>query len=239
MEQYPAAILAGGLATRLHPITGKIPKALVEVGGQPFIAHQLCLLRHHGFTRVVVCAWHLGEMIRDVVGNGERFGLQVDYVFDGEQPLGTAGAIRRALPTLGDTFFVLYGDSYLPCDYTAVQASFEEQGKTGLMTVYRNNGQWDMSNIEFRDGRILAYDKKKRTPCMEHIDYGLGVFRQSAFMGLPEGKSADLEEIYRNLLGCGELAAQEITTRFYEIGSFEGLKELDGLLTEDAGRFLV
>src|SRR5579864_6791465 len=139
----PVAILAGGLATRLRPMTDKIPKALIEINGQPFIAHQLRLLAGRGIARVVLCLGYRGEMVRDYVRDGWNFGLQVNYSFDGPELRGTAGAIHQALPLLGESFFVLYGDSYLPCDYAAVEHSFTESGKPALMTVHRNDGQWD------------------------------------------------------------------------------------------------
>ena len=177
----PVAILAGGLATRLRPLTEKIPKALVEINGEPFIAHQLRLLESKGIRRIVLCLGYCGEMVRDLVRDGSRFGLAVDYSFDGPTLRGTAGAIHQALPVLDEAFFVLYGDSYLTCDYAAVAQAFHDQGKTGLMTVFQNEGHWDSSNVEFAAGRILAYDKKNPTPRMRSIDYGLGVFHRRAF----------------------------------------------------------
>ena len=177
----PVAVLCGGLATRLRPMTETIPKALIELNGEPFLAHQLRLLHSRGIERAVLCVGYRGEMIQEFVGNGERFGLQVEIVFDGPVLLGTAGAIRRAVPLLGEKFFVLYGDSYLPCDYAAVCSAFLRSGKRGLMTVFRNEGKFDTSNVEYRDGQILRYDKKERTPEMRHIDYGLGAFRAGCF----------------------------------------------------------
>jgi NDP-sugar pyrophosphorylase family protein len=238
MNLYPVIILAGGLATRLRPITEKIPKALVEVGGQPFIAHQLRLLQSYGAHCVVVSAWYKGEMIREFVGNGEQFGLDVQYVFDGDHPLGTAGAIRQALPLLKGPFFVLYGDSYLPCDYADVQEHFDQHTQPGLMTVYRNHGKWDTSNVEMSNDNILCYDKKERTPRMEFIDYGLGMFKPEVFASLPQGQPADLTEVYQNLVAQHNLLAYEVKQRFYEIGSFDGLRELDELLTRDPNQFL-
>src|ERR1035441_2410300 len=176
----PIAILAGGLATRLRPITETLPKALIEVAGEPFLAHQLRLLRRPGFERVVLGGGHLRAKNGGVAGDGRAFGLHVEYAFDGPQLLGTAGALRRALPLLGDAFAVIYGDSYLPCDCRAALAAFSESGKLGLMSVYRNEGLWDTSNVEFTGGRILAYDKANRTPAMRHIDYGLGVLQRAA-----------------------------------------------------------
>jgi NDP-sugar pyrophosphorylase family protein len=219
------AILAGGLATRLRPITETVPKSLLEVNGEPFAVHQLRFLQFKGIRRVVMCVGHLGEQIQRVIGDGSALGIQVDYSFDGPVLLGTAGAIRNALPELGDSFFVMYGDSYLPCDYAAIARNFESAGVFGMMTVFRNEGKWDTSNVEFEGGKILAYSKTKRTPRMRYIDNGLGVFRAEAFKDLPAGKTCDLAELYADLLRRKQLAAYEVTERFYEIGSPAGLRE--------------
>jgi NDP-sugar pyrophosphorylase family protein len=221
----PVAILAGGLATRLQPLTTTIPKALIEVNGEPFIAHQLRLLRAHGITHVVICAGHLGDMLQAYEGDGEKFGVQVRFAFDGTRLLGTAGALKQALPLLGEAFFVLYGDAYLPCDYGAIQTAFEHSGRLALMTVFANAGRWDRSNVELSDGRMLAYDKQHPTLQMRHIDYGLGVFRRTAFAAVPETQCYDLATLYQELLARGALAAYEVGQRFYEIGSFAGLEE--------------
>jgi NDP-sugar pyrophosphorylase family protein len=233
-ELLPVAILAGGLATRLHPLTQALPKALVDVNGEPFIAHQLRLLQANGIERVVVCVGYLGEMIQAFAGDGRRFRLRVEFSYDGPRLLGTAGAVKRALPLLGESFFVLYGDSYLPCDYRAVLTTFEQRGKPALMTVFRNDGRWDRSNVQFVDGDILAYDKRHPTRPMHHIDYGLGVFHGSAFEMVPEGQPFDLAALYRAHLSRGELAAHEVDQRFYEIGSLAGLEEMRRYLATQA-----
>jgi NDP-sugar pyrophosphorylase family protein len=221
----PVAILAGGLATRLRPATEKIPKSLLEVNGEPFIAHQLRLLKANGVPRVVLCVGFLGEMVRDVVKDGHAFGLEVKYSFDGPALLGTAGALKRALPLLGRAFLTLYGDSYLLCDYAAVAKTFEESGKQALMTVFHNEGQWDTSNVQFENGAILSYNKKERTPRMKYIDYGLGAFAAKALDRVPADQAFDLADLYQAILAEGELAGMEILQRFYEIGSPEGLAE--------------
>jgi NDP-sugar pyrophosphorylase family protein len=225
-ELVPAAILSGGLATRLRPLTECRPKALIDINGEPFVAHQLRLLRSRGITRVVLCVGYLGEQIRDAIGSGDAFSLNLLYSFDGPNLLGTAGALRKALPLLGSAFFVLYGDSYLECDYAAVQRAFQTAKKPGLMTVYRNEDQWDASNVEFSGGQIHAYDKQVRTPAMKHIDYGLGVLSSAAVASVPAGQTFDLAELYRELLVRGELAAYEVTQRFFEVGSLTGMEEL-------------
>jgi NDP-sugar pyrophosphorylase family protein len=224
----PVAILAGGLATRLGPLTEKVPKSLILIDGEPFVAHQLRLLQSRGIHRVILCIGHLGEQIERVVGNGRAFGVEVTYSCDGPTLLGTAGAIRTALPELGENFFVIYGDSYLVCDYAAVEQEFLQRRKLGLMTVFRNEGQWDTSNVDFEDGRILAYSKKNRTPRMRYIDYGLGAFRADAFAG---SGATDLADVYGELLQAGELAGVEVRERFYEIGSPSGLREMTNFLS--------
>jgi NDP-sugar pyrophosphorylase family protein len=224
----PVAILAGGLATRLGPLTEKVPKSLILIDGEPFVAHQLRLLQSRGIHRVILCLGHLGEQIERVVGDGRAFGVEVTYSYDGPTLLGTAGAIRTALPELGENFFVIYGDSYLVCDYAAVEQEFLHRRKLGLMTVFRNDGQWDTSNVDFEEGRILAYSKKNRTPRMRYIDYGLGAFRAEAFAG---SGAADLADVSEELLRAGELAAVEVRERFYEIGSPSGLREMTNFLS--------
>ena len=228
----PVILLAGGLATRLRPITEKIPKALVEINGRPFLDYQMRLLAANGVKRVVLSVAYRGELIEEYLGNGSRYGIEVSYSFDGSTFLGTAGAIRRALPQLGARFFTLYGDSYLTAPFADVERKFLESGKEALMTVYHNVGLFDTSNVEFSGGRIVAYDKKVRSAAMQHIDYGLGVFRAAVFAGLPEGASCDLATLYQDVLQRGELAAHEVHERFYEIGTASGIEDTSRFLTE-------
>jgi NDP-sugar pyrophosphorylase family protein len=230
----PVAILAGGLATRLRPLTEKIPKLLIEVAGEPFFSHQIRLLKKSGLTRLVLCVGYLGEKIAELYGDGSKFGMQIEYSFDGEKLLGTGGALIRALPKLGDAFYVLYGDSYLPIDYRTVGDFFLKSGRLGLMTVYENHGHYDTSNVWFEDGEIKIYDKKAKVPQMHHIDYGLGVFRATAFDGFPRDAVVDLAEMQKFLVGQKQLAGYEIKDRFYEIGSPSGLAELEARLSPNA-----
>jgi NDP-sugar pyrophosphorylase family protein len=229
-HSFPLALLAGGLSMRLRPLTEKIPKALVIIRGEPFIAHQLRLLQKKGIYRVVILTGYLGEQIRDYVGDGAE--LDVTYACDGSQLLGTAGAIKKALPLLGTDFFVMYGDSYLVCDYRRAQACYDAAGKLALMTVFKNEGQWDTSNVIFKAGHIFAYDKKNSHPDMRHIDYGLGIFNQQAFASIPANQPFDLAVLYQQLLKSDQLSAYEVFERFYEIGSFLGITEIEGVLNE-------
>jgi NDP-sugar pyrophosphorylase family protein len=229
LSQIPVAILAGGLATRLRPITEKIPKSLVPVAGKPFLAHQLEMLHAQGIRKAVLCIGFLGEMIQREFGN-EACGIQLEYSFDGEKLLGTGGAIKRALPKLGEEFFVLYGDSYLPVDYAPIAEFFHSSRKPGLMTVYRNEGKFDTSNVVYADGEIKIYDKKQKLPEMRHIDYGLSLFKSSVFEASPVDEKFDLAEVMGKLVREKQLAGYEVPERFYEMGSPAGLAELEALL---------
>ena len=233
----PVAILAGGLATRLWPMTETIPKSLVDVAGKPFAVHQLELLKRAGVKEIVYCIGYLGEKVRDELGDGSRYGLRISYSEDGPRPLGTGGAVRRAVPLLGPAFFILYGDAYLRCDYAAVEEAFRASGRKGLMTVLRNEDRWDRSNVVFEEGRILRYDKKDRDARMKYIDYGLGVLSAGVLEQYPGNESLDLATVYQDLLGAGELTGFEVTERFYEVGSAAGLEEarafLSGTTTEE------
>ena len=227
----PVAILAGGLATRLGPVAHGIPKSLVDVGGAPFAVHQIALLRDRGVTDIVFLIGHLGNAIQERLGDGSAFGVRLRYVSDGGQALGTGGAVQQALPILGDAFFVMYGDSYLECDYHAVQEAFLASGQRGLMTVCRNESRWDVSNALYVGGRIVRYDKRRPTAEMRHIDYGLGAFRRTAFDGSPQAGAFDLADVYERLLAADDLEAFEVPGRFYEIGSPAGLAETRAYLS--------
>lgn len=226
----PVAILAGGLGTRLGPLTEEFPKALIEVAGEPFAAHQLRLLARNSIQTVVFCLGHLGEQIVETVGDGSRFGIRIRYVFDGPKLLGTAGAIARALPELGEQFFILYGDSYLDCDYRSVAEAYSSSGKPALMTVFANEGRWDTSNVEFDGQRIVRYNKTTRNARMQHIDYGLGVAHRSVFNGVSTQFATDLAVVYEGLAAQGKLAALEVLHRFYEVGSVAGIRALERYL---------
>jgi NDP-sugar pyrophosphorylase family protein len=231
-------ILAGGLGTRMRPRTETVPKSLLEVAGRPFIDHQLAWLAAHGVGDVVLSVGHLGEQLEAHVRDGARFGVRVRFVSEDEGLRGTAGALRLASDrgALADDFLVVYGDSYLPIDFRTVAAAFRESGAPALMTVFHNAGRWDTSNVVFdpTTQRIVVYDKQRKLRAVEefrYIDYGLSAFRRSTIeRQVPAGVHFDLADVCRELSMRGELAGLEVTERFYEIGSPEGIAELEQLL---------
>lgn len=221
-------ILAGGLGTRLGARVRDVPKPLLEVAGEPFLIHQLRLLAGHGVTRVVLCVGYRGETIVRRIG-AERFGIAIDYSFDAPTLDGTLGAVRRALPLLGERFLILYGDSYLRLDYAAADRAWRESGLPALMTVLRNEGRWDTSNAIYEHGRVLAYDKHSPTAAMHWIDHGLGGLYASALEAVSEEES-DLAVLYGLLARRHQLCGVPVSERFYEIGTPAALAETDAFL---------
>jgi NDP-sugar pyrophosphorylase family protein len=223
----PVVILAGGLATRLYPVTRKIPKSLILIDGRPFIEHQFELMREKGVTKVFLCVGNFGKMIEAHVGDGSRFGLKVQYSYDGDILLGTGGAIKKAAGMLPDVFLILYGDSYLDVDFESVVQQFNTGTFPAMMTVYRNRNSYDTSNIIMKGGKIIKYDKRSFDPAMEYIDYGLITIRKSVFDKYPANAPFDISLVLSRLVDAGLVPGYEVTKRFYEIGSIVGIKETE------------
>jgi len=225
-----AVILAGGLGTRLFPLTETIPKVLIQVAGRPFIEYQIEQFRRHGVTDLIICVGHLGHMIEEHLGDGRRFDVSIRYGHERDGLLGTAGAIKNVEPLLEDAFFVQYGDSYLLVDYGDVMTYFCRHDATGLMVVYRNDDQWDRSNVVIDGNRVRVYDKTQKLPAMVYVDFGVSVFRRDAFASIPLGVAADLAAVYQALIEQGQLLAYVTHHRFYEVGSPQGLREFISLV---------
>jgi N-acetyl-alpha-D-muramate 1-phosphate uridylyltransferase len=217
------AILAGGLATRLRPLTKTIPKSMIEICGEPFIHWQTKKLAQAGIVDIVYCVGYKSEMIEEFLGDGSQYGVKVSYSHDGPKQLGTGGAIIKALPYLGEKFMVLYGDSYLQIDYAKVQEKHEESSRPALMTVYANSGKFDASNVNFSGGVLRNYQKGNTSLEMTHIDYGLSCFDKSVFSSYDSSVPVDLAQIFTDLVSKDLLAGYEVEERFYEIGSHQGI----------------
>jgi NDP-sugar pyrophosphorylase family protein len=219
------AILAGGLATRLRPITHTIPKSMVEVQGRPFLEYQLEFLKKGGIDDIVLCVGHLKEQIESHFGNGSSFGVRIRYSKEEEPLLGTAGALRNAIELLDDTFFVMYGDSYLFLDFQEIWRYFHRFNKSGLMVVYENENRYDTSNVSIDGNFVKKYSKTEQTADMVYIDYGVSILQRKVLDILPENEYSSLENLFSTLIARKELLAFPVKQRFYEIGSKEGLKE--------------
>lgn len=219
------AILAGGLATRLRPTTDSIPKSMIEIEGKPFIEYQLDMLSKQRITDVVLCIGYLGDQIERHVGDGCKFGVKVKYSYEEKKLLGTAGALKNAEHLLNEQFFVIYGDSYLFLDFAAVVAYLKRFNKLGLMAVYKNNNQFDKSNVVIENNLVKVYDKKHKIEGMHYIDYGAMLLRKRLLDLIPDGQFCALEDVLIPVVEQGELLAYKVQKRFYEVGSIEGINE--------------
>ena len=232
-------ILAGGLATRMRPLTDALPKALIPTAGRPFIDYQLEWLARVGVTRVLLSVGYQGQMLSEYAGDGSRWGLELSVVDEGTELRGTAGALRLAFDrgALDESFLLTYGDSFLPIDFSAVWQAFLACGKPALMTVFRNAGRWDQSNAVLDQGQVF-YDKTRRSRPAEdfqYIDYGLSALRRALVPRfVPEQGKHDLAAIFHELGKNGELAGFEVQQRFFEIGSPSGLSDFEQWLTTRA-----
>jgi NDP-sugar pyrophosphorylase family protein len=235
-------ILAGGLGTRLRPVTATIPKALIEVGGRPFADHQLALLASWGIDDVVYSIGYAGRQIRQFVGDGGRWGIRVRYCDEGDDLRGTAGALGLAHEQrlLDPEFAVIYGDSYLELDAAAVWAAFVAGRPAATMTVYRNEGRYDSTNAVVEDGLVTRYEKGLTDPLgagMHHIDYGFSILDRDAVLPMIDpGAVVDLATVFSRLSAERRLQAYEVSDRFYEVGSHAGIAELDAHLTAGQAR---
>ncbi len=217
-------ILAGGMATRLYPVTLEIPKSLIDINGIPFIQHQINLIKSRGISNVVLCLGKFAKPIEDYLGDGSANSLNIKYSYDGDTLLGTGGALKNAFPLLTDPFMILYGDSYLNIEYIDIMDYFNNFDKLGLMTVLKNENKWDKSNIVFKDGKILKYDKTEDAE-FEYIDYGFSILRKDAFAPYLTVDKFDLKDVFKDLISKNEMFGYEVHSRFYEIGSFKGIEE--------------
>jgi NDP-sugar pyrophosphorylase family protein len=228
----PLAILAGGYATRLGSLTTETPKCLIEINGRPFVDWQLELLIANGYSEFVFCVSYKSDAIKEHLGDGKDRGVSIQYSLDGPTQLGTGGAIQNAIPKLGETFGVIYGDSYLPTSYLSIEKEFWSSKSQGLMAVYENQNQFDYSNVEFVNGKLINYEKGTNNKNMRHIDYGITLFRQEAFRPWRDQSSFDLSKVCHQLAKNEQLGGFEVFERFYEIGSIQGIKEFSQYLRE-------
>lgn len=225
IAEMKVAILCGGLGSRLGPLTKDTPKALVEVAGEPFLAHQLRLLRIAGLKKVVLLCGHKGAMIWNAFRAGSEHGMELEYSFDEDGPLGTGGAVAKALPLLGEAFYVLYGDSYLQIDYQALGTVLLRKGCLGVMAVKR----YVLGNVEVdAEGEWVIDYRKSCAPTMPYVDMGLQAFKAEAFAD--HAGAFDLGVVQQALAAKLELAAYHCQQDFYEIGTPQGLFELHDLL---------
>lgn len=230
-------ILAGGMGTRIQSVAGNLPKALVPVANKPFVFHQLDLLREHGLKKILILAGYRSDMIKQALGDGSSTGFHIQIISENpDRLLGTGGALVNAIDHLDEAFMVMYGDSYLPVDYRQIIQWFQNQSRPAMMSVFHNAGQWDQSNVRVDGDRVAYYRKNAPAGSVDYIDYGLSIFRKDIIRRYQHAAMPlDMASIMYDLVDSRELAAYEVSQRFYEIGKPEGWAELDSLLKARSG----
>lgn len=225
-----ATILAGGLGTRLKPITQRIPKVMLSINGKPFLLYLLEHLRRQGITEIILCIGYLGEQVRNFLQDGESFGLKIRYSQEEEKLLGTGGALRQAQNLLDEYFLVINGDTYLPINYGDLEKSFLRCGKKALAVVYDNNEKTGVkNNVELdKELMIIRHDKERDDSGLKYVDAGVLVLKREALNFIGEECPISLEKgLYPTLIQQNELKAYITEQRFYDIGNLEQLKTFD------------
>jgi N-acetyl-alpha-D-muramate 1-phosphate uridylyltransferase len=223
-----AVIIAGGLGTRLGELTKNNPKSMVLVNGKPFIEYQIEFLREKGINNIVICIGHLGQQILEYCRNGYRFGVNLQYSYENKLA-GTAGALKLAEPLLEEFFFTLYGDSYVFFDFKNLMEKFITKKMSAVMSVYKNNNQFDRSNTAIKNGMVINYDKNT-TKKYKYIEYGVNYFEKKTLQIIPEAQTYSMGDFFNDLIKLNLLYAYEVKDRFYEIGSLYGLRDFEDYL---------
>lgn len=218
-------ILCGGLATRLYPLTKKIPKSMIRIEGKPFLEHQLDLLKKNKIKNILLCIGYKGEQIKKYFGSGKKFGVKIRYSREKKKLLGTAGALKNAEKLLDDAFLVMWGDSYLPFDFQGAIKFFKKFNNLGLLTVYKNCNRYEPSNVEVEGNFVKVYSKKRKTKKMKYIDYGVSIFRKEILKFIPKNQVYDISRLNQLLIKKKQLLAFPSRKRFYQIGTFSGIEE--------------
>jgi NDP-sugar pyrophosphorylase family protein len=223
-------ILCGGLATRLGSLTITVPKSMIKIYDKPFLEYQIEILKKRSLKNIVLCVGHLSEQIEKYFGNGEKFGVNIKYSYDGDKQLGPIGALKNAEELLEEIFFIMYGDSYLDIDFQKMSSYFKDNKKLGLMAVYKNFDKYDKSNLIIKNNIIIGYGEKERTKDMVYIDYGTSILRKKSLNEIPKYTFISTGQFFSKLISKHELLAFEIKKRFYHIGNPDALEEFGNFI---------
>ena len=220
-------IIAGGLATRLGKLAINKPKSLIDINGEPFIIHQLRYLKNQGLKNIHLCLGYLADQIITILRHFNNLDLNITYSLDGDNQLGTGGALKNALDKCEDYFFVQYGDSYLPINYSKVHNFFVMNNKQrNILTIYKNKNMYDKSNVDYTENKIFKYDKNLNNSGMNFIDYGLSLLKKDEIMPILNRNVSDLSEVYKILINENKMIPYIVNQRFYEIGKPKGIEEM-------------
>ncbi len=222
--KYPVIILAGGKGKRIKKLTAKKPKPLVKILNKPFIEYQIDLLRKQKVKKLIISIGYRGDEIINFIKNKNYKDIDISFFKDGIKPLGTGGALKKISKKIQGTFIVLYGDSFLPISIKNIEKKFIKSKQDVLLTIYKNNNRFDKSNIKIVNKKIF-YNKFINDSDMKYIDYGLSIIKSKIIKNFTSNKKFDLSDLIYKLCLDRKIAYSIVKKRFYEIGSYKGIKD--------------
>ena len=225
MKKFEAIILSGGKGTRVKKYTKKIPKCLIEINGKPFLYHQLEYLKKNNIKNVIVSVNYLGGKISSYLKKNIDF-INTKIVNDGKRPLGTGGAIIKSLRFLKKNFYIIYGDSYLNFNLKKLA----KKKNLATMAIFRNNNKYDKSNIELKKLGKIFYHKNNENKKLKYIDYGVSYVNKRIFKEIKKNIKFNLPDFFDEISKRNMLSGYKVIKRFYEIGSYNGIKDLKNYL---------
>ena len=221
MKKFEAIILSGGKGTRVKKYTKKIPKCLIEINGKPFLYYQLKYLKKNNIKDVIVSVGYQGGKIKSYLKKNIDF-INTKIVNDGKRPLGTGGATIKSLRSLKKNFFIIYGDSYLNFNLRKLV----KKNNLATMAIFRNNNKYDNSNIELQKLKKILYFRKIPKKRLFYIDYGASYVSKRIFKGIKKNAKLDLAVLFEKISQKNMLKGFEVKKRFYEIGSYNGIRDI-------------
>ena len=218
--------MAGGLATRIRPLTNKIPKSMISIEGKPFLQYQIELLSCYGIKDIILCVGYMGEKIENCFENGNKYNTRIIYSYEKEKLLGTGGALKMTEPYLDEKFYLIWGDSYVRLNYKKMFDFHLKNSKNFdvTMAIFYNIRNFDKSNIVYKNGSIKKYDKNS-TDNMKYIDSGVMVLNKKLLSRIPNREVFQIENLFTKLAKEEKIKPFLIKKRYYEIGSLEGLNQ--------------
>lgn len=226
VSETQVVVLMGGLGTRLG--LKDCPKAMADINGHPFFDYQLRLLKRWEFRKFLFLVGYCSDSIEAYYGDGTKWGIDIQYSYDGPVQMGTGGALKKAQDRLEEDFLLIYGDSFMDIDYRETVYRYhigKQDDMSGIMAILENGNRYDKSNVIFKNGKIMLYDKNNTSDEMEYIDYGVMMLSQAVIADIKKETRFDLSELLTGLSREGKLAAQVVSKRFYEIGCQASMQE--------------
>ena len=221
MSSFDAILLCGGKGTRVSRYTKHVPKCLIDINGKPFLYHQLKFLKKNNIKKVIISSGYLSKKIKDYLKKDIRF-INFKIKEDGKKLLGTGGAVLKSLNFLKKNFFVIYGDSYLRFRLKELK----KDKKLPTMAIFKNYNKYDKSNVEIKKYEFIHYHEKKNRNKCKFIDYGVSYLNKDIFKNYKKNKKFDLSALFQDISKKNMLKGHIVKKRFYEIGSYKGIKDL-------------